>query len=249
MKMSNIIYTGVTNSVILNREPSLADWYFTGTTSWDTIITQAKRVLLNAVMKQSKKWRLFCTPLSIYTDDGTTITGTAWTSDSSSEDKLNRALWCVEMIAGTGTHRFYLQGSDNGTDWNFITNTETEYLDGTPSANFFFDLTTGGKELALIDQTYKYYRIYIATATACQFNSYLIESSFHFTHLYLSLAMINQALSASQDTGRWLEKYELYNGMYEAELNTMLASYDADDDGEIQTYEEMNTVKRTRLYR
>ena len=245
--------TGVSNTIILNENASLASYYHSGETSWQDQIDRAKLQIVTDLRNQKKAIKKYLSPLSLQTDSGTALTSGHY-STASTEDGIERLCWVTERVAGSSTTAVYLLGSNDGTNYYFVNESES-IAQGTlvaSIANITFKAsltTTITKVVKLFTQPYKYYKIYVPTSNSDRIVSYLVEHSFHLAHLYLSMSLIMRSLILNDENPQWEKQADYYFQMYQSEMARMVATYDDNDSGEIDTDVEIDNAYKVRIYR
>lgn len=250
--MSNFL-TGVDTTLINQYEPSLVNYYPSGSSDWVNQLGIAKRFIMNVLRNNKRDTKKYLVPLWLYEDDTTAITETSYASAITAEEGFNRTIWVTEINTTTGTAGFYLQGTNESSpsadDWKYIPTRESVAGYATTNTATTGTLSANLRTIIKLEETYKYYRVTNAQLTACKFRSYLIEASFHYAHLFKSLEIIFNMLSASDEVTRWSEKADMYRNMYDMEMNNMQAYYDTDGSGAIDDSELNQQVNERRIYR
>jgi hypothetical protein len=224
-----MIITTINTEVLFNREPTLDNYLPDGQLDFEAQIMEAKREILQNLKDHHKFVRKYCYPVELQASVAKTTSFTGeWV-----EDEIERMIFSCKVTEAGGTEILRLQGSND---------------DGTTVVDIgFLTFEEAGTKYHLFDDTYKKYRVVYA-GTSITYSSSLIESSFYLAHLYLSLALCYQ-LNVSVDNDLWDKKFKYYYQMYETQMNRMLASYDEDDDGTLETDEVNKFTTETRLVR
>jgi len=251
--MSNFL-TGVDTTLINQYEPSLASYYPSGSSDWVNQIGIAKRYIMNSLRNNKRDTRKYLVPLWLYEDDTTAITETSYASAITSEESFNRTIWVTDCKEITGaTTPLYLQGTNESdpasTDWRYIPTRESVSGYTTTNGATTGNLSANLRSVVKLEQTFKYYRIVGSNVVALKYQSYLIEASFHYAHLFKSLEIIFNMLVASDENPRWSDKAEMYRNMFDMEMNNMQAYYDTDGSGAIDDTELNQQVNERRIYR
>ncbi len=225
-----MIATGIDNNSLLSVYPSLGNYYPQGETTYDKQITEALRQIVRELKKNKKDLKRYCTPLSLQSKITKALDFTgAFVSDS-----IDRMLWQIVVSEFTDDCSFTLYGSnDDGV---------TEDIIGT------IDFTEPGTQYLVFVTTYKSYKVKITTSTDTTYKSNLIETSFYHAHLWLAVSLACKTIVKSEgDRFDYLAKdYEI---RYLDELNSMVATYDEDSSGSIDSETEIskpNTVEFLR---
>ncbi len=211
-----MIQTFINTTTISALEPSALSFKDQSMIDFQGLIDEAKAQVVNFLKQQRKKIRLYCVPFSL---DSQAVTAN-YTGVKSLEDTIERLIWVINVTSGAGI--FDLQGTDDETNetWTSV-NTQNVTTPGTIS--FYFD------------EPYKYYRV-IYTGSSATYTSYLIEKSFYYAHLYKSLQVIYNSFFM-QKGDVFDIKREYYKKLYEDEIQSMIATYDEDDNGIVDDYE------------
>ena len=225
-----MILSGVDNSGLLSIQPTLVNYYPTGQTTFNSQISEALRVIIRELKKNRKDIKKFCTPLELQAS----VTKAADFTGSSVDDAIDRMLWKVEISSFTDNCSFELQGTnDDGVTWESV-----------GSISF----TSATISYLLFTTTYESYRVLIVTSTSTTYSSQLIESSFYHAHLYLSLSLACKTILKNEgDRFDYLAR--MYENNYLDEINNMVATYDEDSSGDIDTSDELNKQTSTGFYR
>ena len=228
-----MIESYLTSTDIINTEPSLADYYRTSQTSWDTLKSEAWKEVAEDIRALGWDIRRLCKRLSL--QDSVTKTA-AFTGTISEEDILQRLRIVINAsaVSGSGTVSFLFEGSDDEETYTTVTT---------------ISVTTTGNTTSVFTSPYKYYRLSISSITgitSITYSAYLIETSFERLHKYKSLEMIYRSLIAL-DGDVWEGKKEQYENLYKDTIQKAKFYYDADDDGEIDDDEKDKDSRRVLL--
>lgn len=221
-----MILSGVDNAILLGVQPMLANYYPQGQTTWDTQITEATRQIIRELKKNKKDLKKFCTPLPLQALKQTAVD---FESDLVA-DTIDRMICSVSLTEYNVDCSFILYGTnDDGLSFDQIgtlafTEVATKYL--------------------LFNNTYKKYKLKIITTDTTSFKADLYESSFYHAQLWLSISLCFKTMvRALGDRFDYLS-IDYYN-RYQDEMNSMVATYDEDDSGDITESDEM--VKATAV--
>lgn len=209
----------ITDSDLLQIEPSLYDYLRSDESDYSASLDSAKKQLFSDIRKHKKKIKNLYTPLTL-------------TDKKSDKDIVERSRLVINVSSATGLASFELYGTDSETD-------EPDNLVKTLST------TEAGQLTDEIEEFYNYYKI-VKTGTAT-FTAELVEQSFDLAYSYLSLSFIYQSKKATIDDN-WDSKAKDYYERYVNELDNTIASYDEDENKEIEE-EEINQMTRTRFTR
>lgn len=225
-----MITTGIDNGSLLSVYPALSNYYPSGETTYDNQITEALRQIVRELKKNKKDLKRYCTPLPLQAS----ITKTADFSGTFVSDSIDRMLWQVVVSAFTSDCSFNLYGSNDGG--------VTEDLVGT------LIFTEADTKYLVFVTTYKSYSVRIVTSGSTTYKSDLIETSFYHAHLWLAVSLACKTIVKSEgDRFDYLSKE--YETRYLDELNSMVATYDEDSSGDIDTDTEIdkpNTIQFLR---
>ncbi len=225
------ISTGLDNSILLKYQPILSSYLPTGWTDYSTSINEAEYQILQKLKNEGKNLRKFCTPLTLEDSVSKTI---SFTGTKSAEDTINRMMWVVKTSAIGSSETFTLQGTDDDsieTYSNVVSTIQTSI----------------GSTFTRIKNIYKYYRVNYS-GTSATYETYLVEISFFFAHIYKTLELIYRLLSSSPGDDFWI-KAGYYSNESDKEMNNMLASYDDDLSGGIDDTETQIKVGIVELVR
>ena len=225
-----MIATGIDNTNLLSVYPALSKYYPDNETTYDNQINEALRQIVRELKKNRKDLKKYCTPLTLQAE----VTKDADFTGLYVSDSIDRMLWQVVVKTFTSDCSFTLYGSnDDGV-------TEDEV--GT------IQFTEAGTDYLVFITTYKSYRVKITTSESTVYKSSLIESSFYHAHLWLAVSLACRTIVKGEgDRFDYLAKD--YEVRYLDELNTMVATYDDDSSGDIDTETEMskpNTIEFLR---
>lgn len=221
-----MILSGVDNDVLLGVQPTLANYYPQGQTTWDIQITEATRQIVRELKKNKRDLKKFCTPLPLQASKQIAVD---FESDLVT-DEIDRMICKVTLTEYNVDCSFILYGTnDSGISFDEI---------GTLA------FTETGTKYLLFNNTYKQYKLKIITTDTTTYKADLYESSFYHAQLWLSLSLCFKALvKAVGDRFDYLSTD--YFNRYQDEMNSMVATYDEDGSGDIsETYE---TVKATAV--
>lgn len=224
----------LTNTILLAGEPMLASHYKTGATSYDDMIAEAKRIMIQDIINEKYIVRKLCKRLELQSSVTKTVN---FTGSQSDEDHAQRTRLVVVVSAvtdSTGTATFTLKGcnTEDGTTYTTITTIPTTAI-ATYSVTFA-DL-------------YKFYRVdlTLGTATSITYQVYLVEEVYTLLHLYLSRAIIFNQLAGKGE--EYTRKHDLYMAMYHDLLDNGLMVYDDNDDDEISDSEGEDDTREVRF--
>lgn len=217
----------INTSDLTSREPELGSLYFTGESDYSSIIADAKEQLELEARNMGLELKKLCTPLSLSTSE-------------SNADTVERARWVVDMTnLGGETYTFTLSGRNASTDnW-----TEIKSL----------SVTATGETTTTISKTFYYYKIAYSTVSesenpdALDFESFLVERTFEYPHIWLSLSLAYKRLARPNND--YDVKADYYEQKYNKALSSMKMSYDDDADGEIDSDEYGINTSSARVWR
>lgn len=209
-----MIRTGITNDSLLDLQPALQNYYPQGQSTFQEQIDESLRQIIRELKKNRKDIKKYCTPLALQTS----VSKSAGFTSGAVADTLDRMLWQVKVSSYLGACSFTLSGC----------NTDTGTFTTIGSLSF----TSVTTKYLVFNDTYKYYKVTIITATATTYESNLIESSFYHAHLFLSIA--NAYRTAVKSEGDRMDYFsKMYEQKYVDEMITMVTSYDEDSSGDI----------------
>ena len=211
-----MISTFINTAIITGIEPSASSFMDSSMMDFQGLIDEARAQVVNFLKQQRKKIRLYCIPFSL---DSQTLSGN-YTGVKSLEDTIERLIWVVNVTAGSGG--FQLQGTNDETleTWNNVGS---------------INVTATGTTTLYFDDPYKYYRVNY-TGSSVTYTSYLIEKSFYYAHLYKSLQIIYNSFFMQKGDAFDIKR-QYYKELYDAEIGSMAATYDEDDDGVVDDSE------------
>lgn len=231
-----MIESQLINAMVLASEPMLANHYKTGVVSYDDMITESRKIMIQDVINQKYEVRKLCKRLSLQAS----VTKTAaFTGSQSTRDYAQRTRLIVvisSVTASIGTATLTLKGSNtvNGAESTYTTVTSLAINSATTYTGTFIDL-------------YKYYRLdlTLGTATSITYSAYLIEEIYTILHLYLTRALVFNQLAGKGE--EFTRKHDLYMEKYYALLETGLKIYDEDDDDLIEDAESEDSGTEIRF--
>ena len=217
-----MLKTYITNEDIIEFEPALDDYLRSTQTDFQDQIDKTFEILVQDLKSNGIKIKLLCIPLELQASASktTSFTGTGV------EDIIERRFWTLNVTASSGACIFTLEGSNDNVTYSTVT---TQAISQT------------GTYTNLIPTIYDYYRVSF-TGTSATYSSDLIEESFYFTHLYLTLWNIYTSLQ-SQVGDMWESKAIKYWELYQTTLKSIKYSYDEDDSGSISDGEGVKTYR------
>lgn len=221
-----MIVTFLDHSAVVKRETSLDQYLFEDEVSFNDKIGEALDEIIQILKNNSRKVRLYCTPLVLQESEAQTTSK----NGESFTDTIERMMWVVKSTANSGNSVFTLYGSNDDSTFYEIDTIVTAEI-GTFNLKF--------------RTPYKYYRIDWA-GTTCTYESYLVESNFYLSHLYKTLEIIYRALQ--NESPMYKDKADFYMNKFDVAMDAMVTSYDADDDGEVEIGEEDDKLQ-ARLFR
>lgn len=223
------VNTFVDTTVLLTYEASIQDYYRSGQTSWATQVTTGLREIIQDLKKLGKDIKLFSTPYELQAE--TTVTGATTGTATTNEDAVERMMLVVNT---TGDGTWTLKGSNDNVTFNTVT-TLTTALDTVTTLNEMFSTP------------YKYYRLDYSGSGAV-YSGYLVSTAFFLAHVYKSLSLVYQSLTSESDDF-WLNKAVYYNEKYNQEINNLMADYDTDESGDVDSEETLTKLKDVRFSR
>jgi hypothetical protein len=217
-----LLKTYVTNEDIIEFEPALDDYLRSTQTDFQDQIDKTFEILIQDLKSNGLKIKLLCTPLELQASVSktTSFTGTGV------EDEIERRYWILTVTANSGSCIFTLEGSNDNATYTTVT---TQAISQT------------GTYTNLIQTIYDYYRVSFSGSSAT-YSSQLVEESFFFTHLYLTLWNIYTSLQ-SQVGDMWESKAIKYWELYQTTLKSIKYSYDEDDSGDVGEEEGVKTYR------
>ncbi len=217
-----MLKTYVTNEDIIEFEPALDDYLRSTQTDFQDQIDKTFEILIQDLKSNGLKIKLLCTPLELQASVSktTSFTGTGV------EDEIERRYWILTVTANSGSCIFTLEGSNDNATYTTVT---TQAISQT------------GTYTNLIQTIYDYYRVSFSGSSAT-YSSQLVEESFFFTHLYLTLWNIYTSLQ-SQVGDMWESKAIKYWELYQTTLKSIKYSYDEDDSGDVGEEEGVKTYR------
>ena len=216
------IATYIDNAILLRYQPALEQQYESGKVDFSNQISEAEYRIIQELKYNKRNLRKYTTPLTVQEP---VAKSADFTGGKSAEDTINRLIFVSKTTAlGSTSESFTLQGTDDESSetWNDIVTVEHTRT-GTIGTRF--------------KNVYKYYRVVYTAGTSATYEAYLVEASFFFAHLYKSLELIFRFLIATTDS-YWEKMADYYGGLYRTEMDTMIATYDEDLDGIIDTAEQ-----------
>lgn len=214
------IATYIDNAVLLKYQPILSQYYPGDKTNYDEQIAEAEYLIMQMLRNNKKDLRKYTTPLELQSSVAKT---SSFTGSKSDEDIVNRLMFVLVSTALGGTETFTIEGTNDDSSETWVTLVNIEQT-STATGNQIFNTP------------YKYYRVTYSGTTAT-YSAYLIETSFFFAHLYKSLELIYRFLmSTSEDRFESLANY--YEDKFQNMMDTMLATYDEDLSGVIESTEQ-----------
>ncbi|MCX8095848.1 MAG: hypothetical protein N3D74_06680, partial [Caldisericia bacterium] len=112
--------------------------------------------------------------------------------------------------------------------------------------SFTLNNPNGSVKQDFIVEPYKFYKVQL-TGSYEYVRVYLIEANYYKAQVYKAIEILIRGLSTTQSDS-WFEKAEYYAKSYANELETMLLTYDNDDDG-IPDTKENTSIKSIELLR
>ena len=224
----------ITHDDIISQEGSL-ELYLGDLPDWENKIVNAKNIVLTKIKSAGKKLRLLNKPLYFYDpNEDYLITNTAaFTSETTSEDNVERMRFVIEVTElASGSLSVKVQGSDDETTWTNVC---------------VFATDQAGEFSRRISKPFKYYRLVLSATGSRTFTAYMVEDVFFLPVLYKTISMIFLALQ-SEANSNWSAKYQEYDNLFNEAFESLVFSYDANDDEEI-TSEEENSSKRITILR
>jgi len=214
-----MIETFVNTATLQKFEPSIIQFKDVNVQDFSDQIDEALGEIIDFLKDQRKKIRLYCLSFPLQTDLVATANITGLKSD---EDIIERLIWIVNIISGSGTFNLYGTNDNDNETWSLISTLAV--ADGI-----------SGQQHNYFDSPYKFYRVdYVGSE--CEYSSYLIERSFYYAHVYHSLELIYNSFVTQKDD-MWDMKAKRYENKYNIKLQSMAATYDEDDDGVIEKFE------------
>lgn len=221
--------TGLSYQNIIDREPALADFDSSYTTTFQTRIDEAKAVLDNRLRAMGYDLdRLGKKEYFFQFDNTATLTDTATLANVESGLRL--------LVLQTGTPLDTI---------TVVTSDGVTILSEAPAntAAALFSYVMPNFDGASITCTITNDTAMTASKVLC----YLTDPALYFVHLYKALELIYESFRAN--VGDLFEvKSKYYNELYEREFANLVTYYDADNDGK-STTTEMRSIKQTRILR
>jgi len=224
-----MIETFINTADLYKLEPSLEQFKDANKADYQDQIDMAKDEIIDFLKDQRKKIRLYCTPFSL--QQRTTQTAN-FSGIKSVEDNIERLVWVVNLITGIGTFNLYGTNDSSSETWSLV------------SSIIFTAI--GKQSVYNKDIAFRYYRLdYVGTNAT--YESYLVERSFYFAHLFHSIELAYNQL-VTQNDDMWDMKAKRYRSLFDIKFNSMSSSYDRDGDGTIDSTEtvRIGTVELTR---
>jgi hypothetical protein len=217
-----MLKTYITNEDVIEFEPALDDYLRSTQTDFQDQIDKTFEILVQDLKSNGLKIKLLCTPLELQASAAKTTSF----DGLGVEDEIERRFWILNVTANSGSCVFTLQGSNDNVTFTTITTQA---------------ITQTGSYANLITTIYDYYRVTFS-GTSATYSSELIEESFFFTHLYLTLWNIYTSLQ-SQVGDMWESKAIKYWELYQTTLKSIKYSYDEDDSGSVGDEEGVKTYR------
>lgn len=231
-----MIENNLLEETLIKTEPIVNELKFKSQLTYKDLINESFRVFIDdlktlgyLVRKLSKRLYLF--PLN----EITTIS-----NGEIIEDRLERLnlVIRVENISDIQTFDVYGSDSEDMNNKKIIYQFSVTQT-GTHKVNILIDGENGA---------FRYYQLFKTSLGICKFESYLIETTFDLLHKWLTLAMIFESQTNSNND-IYEQKAIYYRELYEKKLGQARFTYDEDDSGEIDQSEENPTYERITLRR
>lgn len=215
----------ITHDDLIQQEGSL-ELYLGDLPNWEHKIETAKNIVLAKIKNSGKKIRLMNKPMLFKNSTGDSIitTATAFTSEKSDEDTVERMRFVIEVTTHTGNSlSVKLEGTDDGSS-------EVYSTVATIAIN------QPGEYSVRILKPFKFYRLSVSASTTRTFKAYLMEDVFFLPVLFKAIALIYLDLK-NEPNSNWEDKFKDYENLFNEAFESLLFAYDENDDGSIQTTE------------
>ena len=224
-----MIENNLTEEKLIKAEPIVNDLKFRSQIDFNDTIKHSYGVMLNDiknlgffVRKLSKrKYLQETTDILSGTNDGSII-----------EDTLERLRIVLKVNSQDSEEVFKLYGSDSED----MTSSQIVKTLVSTEAGTFTSLLTDDLESETL---FRYYQLKKTTSGACNYSAYLIETTFELLHLWLTLAIIFENQTNSNNDV-YEQKGLYYREAYQITLNASKFAYDEDDSGEIEEDEKLS---------
>lgn len=229
--------TEVFHDDIISQEGSL-ELYLGDLPSWEDKVSQAKLIVASKLKNLGKKIRLLTTPLYFLDSSGNKSIAqtTSFNSEKTSEDTIERSRFIIEVSVFSGIPiKLTIQGTNDDSS--------ESYEDVVMIA-----INQIGEYTQRVVKPFKYYRLSITATTSITFKAYLVEDSFFLPVLFKAISLIYLELKNESGGGEFENKYKDYDGLFEDAFESLVFSYDGNEDGELQS-SEINLPKRIDLKR
>lgn len=199
--------------------PELDNYKWAGMSDFSGFITGAENKVGIDIKNKGYDLRKLQTELVLKSGQVTAIGVT-----DSVEDKANRLRLvydCTDEAIAVG-NIFILQGSNDDENWNNVLSVTIPDV---------------SEHSVCFVNAYKYYRLsFTVVAGAPSHRIFLVETNYDILFCYKALEHIMMNGSKEENDKYWI-KMVYFKEMYDAQLNSMVISIDADDDGEIEDSE------------
>lgn len=228
--------THITHDDLIQQEGSL-ELYLGDLPDWEHKIESAKNIVLAKMKNAGRKIRLLNTPLLFKDSTGLSIitTATAFTSEKSDEDTVERMRFVFELTTHTGNS---LSVKVQGTN-----DSESEVYEDV----VVLAVDSVGEYSTRILKPFKYYKLTVSASTTRTFKAYLVEDVFFLPVLFKAIALIYLDLK-SEPNSNWEDKYKDYEGLFDDAFESLLFSYDSNEDGSLDT-SELSVAKKIKIMR
>lgn len=207
----------ISDEDVFKYEPHLRRYLRGDQLSFEGIINHSYDEFLQMLRDKNLETKKLMTALSV-------------TTSESDKDLIERRLFNIKVTDLTSEAVFTLYGSNDLETWTEIGN---------------YAIGEIGNHKFIINDVYYYYKIEVSGTVT--YKSYLYETSFYFTQLFLSLSNIYNSLRALGND-LYENKQMEYRTKFEEYFAKVVFSYDTDLDGSIQD-SETNQVKTVNIYR
>lgn len=221
---------------LLNQESSL-ELYLGELSDWQSKINQAELIVTSQIKNSGRKIRLLNTPFYFEDSSGNTKieTAAAFTSEKTDEDSVERGRFVIEVTVHSGS-TLSVKVSGTNDDSSEVYETVAQIA-----------VDRVGEYSARIIKPFKFYKLEVSASTTRTFKAFLIEDVFFLPVLFKAIALVYLDLKNEPDSN-WESKFKDYEQLYNEAFESLLFSYDTNEDGSLQS-NEINVPKRITLLR